>query len=56
MPNVIMPFEYPSRSPRIKYIRGIYLSDAKLNANNGNAEKPVLAANTKIRAVVPWIK
>ncbi|MNQ97085.1 hypothetical protein D3C85_1127160 [compost metagenome] len=50
----MIPFEYPSRSPRIVNIRAINLSFAKFTANKGNAEYPVFAARTRIMAVVPW--
>ncbi len=50
-PSVIIPFEYPNRSPLMVNARGIYLSFARLKASSGKAAKPVLAARTKISAV-----
>ncbi|MNM98715.1 hypothetical protein D3C81_1112530 [compost metagenome] len=52
-PRIIIPLEYPKRSPRTVNILGMNLSFARLTASSGNAEYPVLAARIKIKAVVP---
>ena len=52
-PRETIPFEYPSRSPLIVNILGMYLSLARLKDSIGNAEKPVFAASTNMIAVVP---
>ncbi|MNI86657.1 hypothetical protein D3C73_1437670 [compost metagenome] len=37
-PKMMIPFEYPSRSPRTVNMRGMNLSLARLTASSGNAE------------------
>jgi len=50
--NMMMPLLYESRSPRLLSWPGRFLSRARIAPNNGNPLKAVLAARTRINAVV----